>query len=161
MLDIEARKQLLRSFTYGLFWVSAEHDSERGVFTANWVSQASFEPPMLMLSVERASSTLNLIRASGRFVIGPYRSGQREMAGNLGRPKSRVGDKVDEYSIAIVAVEGGGFGLADTLGALVCEVRAETEAGDSVVFVAEIVEAVVFEDGAPLTMAEAGFRHFG
>src|SRR5215203_6123378 len=99
MLDPEARKRLLRSFTYGLFWVSADHEGERGIFTANWVSQASFDPPLVMLSVERESSTLRLIRESGRFAIGPFRADQRELAGNLGRPKSRSGDKISTYAL--------------------------------------------------------------
>ena len=161
MLDADARKRLLRSFTYGLFWVSAEHEDERGIFTANWVSQASFDPPLLMLSVERGSSTLPLIHASGRFVIGPFRSDQRELAGDLGRPKARAGDKIAAYGLETVPMETGGFALADSLGALACEVRSEVDGGDSVIFVAEVVEAQAFGDGVPLTMAEAGFRHFG
>jgi flavin reductase (DIM6/NTAB) family NADH-FMN oxidoreductase RutF len=161
MLDPDARKRLLRSFTYGLFWVSAEHDGERGIFTANWVSQASFDPPILMLSIERDSSTLPLILASGRFVIGPFRSDQRELAGDLGRPKSRAGDKISAHSLELTTMTGGGFAPTDSLGALGCTVQAAVEAGDSIVLVAEVVEALVLGDGEPLTMSEAGFRHFG
>ncbi len=162
MLDPDARKRLLRSFTYGLFWVSAEHAGERGIFTANWVSQASFDPPLLMLSVERESSTLPLIRASGRFVIGPFRSDQRELAGDLGRPKARVGDKSRRHiSSKPLRWTRVGSRCRQSLGALACEVRSEVDAGDSVVFIAEVVEARVLGEGDPLTMAEAGFRHFG
>jgi flavin reductase (DIM6/NTAB) family NADH-FMN oxidoreductase RutF len=161
MLDPDARKTLLRSFTYGLFWVSAEHDGERGIFTANWVSQASFDPPLIMLSVEKESSTLSIIRASGKFVIGPFRSDQRELAGDLGRPQARVGDKIAAYELDTVPMELGGFSLVDSLGALACAVRAEIDAGDSVVFLAEVVEARVLGEGSPLTMSAAGFRHFG
>src|SRR5689334_7798901 len=102
MLDPDARKRLLRSFTYGLFWVTAEYGGERGIFTVNWVSQASFDPPLLMLSVEKSSSTLPLIRESGQFVIGPFRADQRALAGDLGRPKSRAGDKFVAYDLPIV-----------------------------------------------------------
>ena len=161
MLDPTARKQLLRSFTYGLFWVTTEHDGERGIFTANWVSQASFDPPLLMLSVEKGSSTLPLIRESGRFVIGPFRSDQRELAGDLGRPKSRAGDKFAAYELSVFELESGGVALADSLGALACTVQSESDAGDSVVFIAEVVEARAVGEGEPLTMNAAGFRHFG
>jgi flavin reductase (DIM6/NTAB) family NADH-FMN oxidoreductase RutF len=161
MLDPVARKALLRSFTYGLFWVSAEHDSERGIFTANWVSQASFDPPILMLSVEKTSSTLPLILESGQFVIGPFRSDQRELAGDLGRPKARAGDKIATNQLEVVPMESGGFALADSLGGLGCSVQSTVEAGDSVIVVAEVVEARALGEGTPLTMAEAGFRHFG
>ncbi len=161
MLDPDARKRLLRSFTYGLFWVTAEHADERGVFTANWVSQASFDPPLLMLSVEKTSSTLELMRASGQFTIGPFRSDQRELAGDLGRPKSKAGDKIAAYQLEMVHMESGGFALGDSLGALACAIRSESVAGDSVVFIAEVIEARVLGDGDPLTMSAAGFRHFG
>lgn len=161
MLDPEARKRLLRSFTYGMYWVAAEHEGERGIFTANWVSQASFDPPLIMLSVEHESSTLPLIRASGRFVIGPFRDDQRDLAADLGRPKARVGDKIDAFGLATVDLDSGGIALADSLGALGCRVWSESDAGDSVVFIAEVVEARIFGDGRPLTMTAAGFRHFG
>lgn len=161
MLDPDARKRLLRSFTYGLFWVTAEYENERGIFTANWVSQASFDPPLLMLSVEKESSTLPLMRQSGCFTIGPFRSDQRELAGDLGRPRMRAGDKITAYDLETVSMDAGGFALRDSLGGLGCEIRSESDAGDSVVLIAEVVEAKVLGDGEPLTMAEAGFRHFG
>lgn len=161
MLDPVARKRLLRSFTYGLYWVSANHLDARGIFTANWVTQVSFDPPLLALSVERESSTLELIRRSGRFVIGPFRADQRELAGDLGRPRSRTGDKIDAYALETIAMESGGFALEDSLGAIGCRVISESEAGDSIVFIGEVVEALNLGDGEPLTMREAGFRHFG
>lgn len=38
---------------------------------------------------------------------------------------------------------------------------AEVPAGDSTLFIAEVIHAEVLAEGAPLTMAEAGFRHAG
>jgi flavin reductase (DIM6/NTAB) family NADH-FMN oxidoreductase RutF len=42
-----------------------------------------------------------------------------------------------------------------------CEVRQSVPAGDSTLVLAEIVDAGVIAEGAPLTMSEAGFRHAG
>ena len=160
-MDPHAKKTVLRHVTYGLYAVTAQHAGERGVFTANWLSQASFEPPLVMLSVENDSSTLPLIRGSGLFAVCPLATGQRELAGALGRPKARVGDKYAAYELAVVETESGIPALAEALGYVVCRVQAEVPAGDSVVFVAEVVEARVINDGEPLTMREAGFRHAG
>ncbi len=160
-MDLQAKKTVLRQFSYGLYAVTAEHAGERGVFTANWLSQASFEPPLVMLSVENDSSTLPLIRGSGLFAVCPLSSGQRELAGALGRPKARVGDKYAAYNLAVVPTESGLPALADAFGYVVCRVQSEVPAGDSVVFVAEVIEARVLNDGEPLTMREAGFRHAG
>jgi len=160
-MDPAAKKTVLRQFTYGLYAVTAAHEGERGVFTANWLSQASFEPPLVMLSVELDSATLPLIRGSGRFVVCPLASGQTELAGALGRPKRRVGDKYAAYGLRTVTTECGDPALADALGYVVCRVLSETPAGDSVVLIGEVVEAAILNEGEPLTMRAAGFRHAG
>ena len=160
-MDPIAKKTVLRQFTYGLYAVTAAHDGERGIFTANWLSQASFEPPLVMVSVELASSTLPLIRGSGRFAVCPLADGQRDLAGALGRPKARVGDKFAAYDLETLATEHGVPVLASALGYVVCAVTGEIPAGDSVVVVGEVVEARVLADGEPLTMRAAGFRHAG
>ena len=160
-LDQVAKKKVLRDFTYGLYAVTATHDGERGVFTANWLSQASFDPPLVMLSVENDSSTLPLIRASGRFAVCPLDESQKELAAALGRPKARAGDKYAALELAVVETVSGVPALADSLGYVVCDVRSESPAGDSVVFVAEVVEARSFSEAPPLEMRQAGFRHAG
>jgi flavin reductase (DIM6/NTAB) family NADH-FMN oxidoreductase RutF len=160
-LDQAAKKKVLRDFTYGLYAVTAAHDGERGVFTANWLSQASFDPPLVMLSVENDSSTLPLIRTSGRFAICPLDENQKQLAAALGKPKVRAGDKYDALDLTVIESELGVPALADSLGYVVCSVREEVPAGDSVVFLAEVVEARSFSDVPPLEMRQAGFRHAG
>lgn len=44
-MDPAVKKTVLRHITYGMYAVTAAHDGDRGVFTANWLSQVSFEPP--------------------------------------------------------------------------------------------------------------------
>ena len=160
-LDQAAKKIVLRQVTYGLYAVTAAHGEERGVFTANWLTQVSFEPPLVALSVERDSSTLPLIEASGLFAICPLGDSQRDLAGALGRPKARAGDKYAAYDLSVQLSAHGIPVLTDALGYVVCRVQDRVEAGDSVVFIAEVVEAAVFADDAPLTMRDAGFRHAG
>ncbi|HEY7035340.1 MAG TPA: flavin reductase family protein [Thermomicrobiales bacterium] len=160
-LDPQAKKTVLRQFTYGLYAVSAAHDGDRGIFTANWLSQVSFEPPLVAVSVELDSSTLPLIRASGRFVVSPLASDQTELAGSLGRPKKRAGDKFATLNLATVETDSGDPAPADALGYVVCSVVSETPAGDSVILIGEVVEARVLAEGDSLTMRAAGFRHAG
>jgi flavin reductase (DIM6/NTAB) family NADH-FMN oxidoreductase RutF len=114
-----------------------------------------------MLSVESESSTLPLIRGSGRFVVCPFAADQKELAGNLGRPKRRAGDKFAVFDLTTVITESGDPALAAALGFVVCRVVSETPAGDSVVLIGEVIEAGVFNDGEPLAMRAAGYRHSG
>lgn len=160
-LDPAAKKTVLRHLTYGLYAVTAAHGEERGVFTANWLTQVSFEPPLVALSVEKESSTRPLIEASRLFAVCPLSSDQPELAGALGRPKSRAGDKYQAYDLAVRLSAHGVPVLADSLGYVVCRVRDQIDAGDSILVLGEVVEAEIFTDGSPLTMREAGFRHAG
>jgi flavin reductase (DIM6/NTAB) family NADH-FMN oxidoreductase RutF len=160
-LDPGAKKVVLRQFTYGLYAVTAAHDGERGVFTANWLSQVSFDPPLVTLSVENDSATLDLIRADSHFTVCPLADGQRELAGNLGRPKARAGDKFSAYDLETVPTQRGTPALAAALGYVECTLVSESPAGDSVLLIGEVIEARVLNEGEPLTMRAAGFRHAG
>src|SRR2546426_777114 len=56
-MDEAAKKTVLRSFPYGLYAVTVAHGGEEHGMTANWVTQASFEPPMVVVAVENTSKT--------------------------------------------------------------------------------------------------------
>ncbi len=158
-LDQGAKKSVLRLLTYGLYAVTCAHGGDANVFTANWLTQVSFEPPLLAVSVENDSASLPLILASERFAACPFATGQRELAGRLGRPRRKAGDKL--ASLVHGATPGGLPLPADTLGYAECRVTGYLRTGDSTLVVGEVVGAGLQRDGEPLTMREAGFRHSG
>jgi flavin reductase (DIM6/NTAB) family NADH-FMN oxidoreductase RutF len=151
-LDQAAKKAVLRLVSYGLYAVTAEHAGARNAFTANWLTQVSFEPPLLALSVERDSFSLGLIVASGSFAVHVLEASKRHAV---------VGDKLAGLRCVPAPVTGAPLLPDDTLGYLECRVRDRLEAGDSILFLAEVVGAGVFREGEPLSMRAAGFRHAG
>ena len=158
-MDPNIKRQVLRTFTYGLYAVSCAAEDEVNAFTANWLSQASFDPPLLMLSVENVSKSLPMILQSGVFTVNVLRSGSRALAGQLGKSAVRVPEKM-----ASIAYELGANGcpiLHDALAWVACEVRYTAPAGDSTLIIAEVVDTGMLAEGPALTMAEAGFRHAG
>ncbi|HLX41766.1 MAG TPA: flavin reductase, partial [Ktedonobacteraceae bacterium] len=46
-MDPKIKRQVLRTFTYGLYAVSCANEGEVNAFTANWLTQVSFEPPLI------------------------------------------------------------------------------------------------------------------
>ena len=56
-LDLDAKKTLLRKIPHGLFICGVREGDEVNGFTASWVTQGSFEPPMVVMGV-RADSCL-------------------------------------------------------------------------------------------------------
>ena len=51
-MDPNVKKQALRTFSYGLYAVSCANEGEVNAFTVNWLTQVSFEPPLVAVSVE-------------------------------------------------------------------------------------------------------------
>src|SRR5438876_9405355 len=84
-MDEAAKKTVLRHFPYGLYALTVRHDGEEHGMTANWVTQASFEPPMVAVAVENTSKTIAMIRDAHHFAVNLLQQGQRELAGKLGR----------------------------------------------------------------------------
>jgi flavin reductase (DIM6/NTAB) family NADH-FMN oxidoreductase RutF len=158
-MDPALKKQVLRTFTYGLYAVSCADEGEVNIFTANWLTQVSFDPPLLAVSVENVSKSLPMILRSRKFSVNVLRSGERELAGKLGKSALLHPDK-----LANIRYEPGPNGcpiLQDALAWVACDVRHTCEAGDSTLVVAEVVDVSMLGEGQPLTMAEAGFRHAG
>lgn len=158
-MDARIKKQVLRMFTYGLYAISCTDEGEVNIFTANWLTQISFEPPLLALSVENDSKSLPMIQRSRKFTVNVLNSGQRDLAGKLGKSAIYHPEK-----LADIEYTPGANGcplLSDALAWVACEVRHSVEAGDSTLFVAEVVDVGMLSEGEPLTMKEAGFRHAG
>ena len=158
-MDEAIKKQVLRMFTYGLYAVSVADAGEVNAFTANWLSQASFDPPLLMVSVENDSKSLGIIQRSRHFAVNVYESGQRELAGALGKTAFKVPDKLQ--GLAYDLSEHGCPLLHDALGWVECHVTASVPAGDSTVLIAEVINVGLRREGEALTMKAAGFRHAG
>src|SRR5213083_2324568 len=89
-MDEAAKKTVLRHFPYGLYALTVRHDGEEHGMTASWVTQASFEPPMVAVAVENTSKTIAMIRDAHHFAVNLLQQGQRELAGALGWVECRV-----------------------------------------------------------------------
>ena len=159
-MDEAAKRIVLRWFTYGLHAVTAAHGGEVAMMTANFITQSAFTPPHVTVAVEVDSKTHRLIEASGAFAVNVFESGQRELAGQLGKRSAKVPDKAEGIPWQPGPVTGSPI-LDACLGWIECRVTGSLPSGDHTVYVAEVVEAGVRREGAPLTMAESGFRHSG
>ncbi|HEV2659859.1 MAG TPA: flavin reductase family protein [Ktedonobacteraceae bacterium] len=160
-MDPAIKKQVLRQFTYGLFAITCSEGEEVNAFTANWLTQVSFDPPLLAVSVENNSKSLPMIQRSRKFAVNILHTGteQRKLAGTLGKSALKYPDKL--VSIAYETRGDGYIVLRDVLSWVGCVVQQTHPAGDSTLLVAEVVDVGIITEGQPLTMNEAGFRHAG
>ena len=157
-MDAALKKQALRLITYGLYIVTCTQEDDINAFTANWLTQVSFDPPLVAISIENKARSLAMIQQSGKFAINVLLTGQRELAGTLGRSAFKHPEKMQGVAYK---VQEEYIVLQEGLGWVGCEVRQSMPAGDSTLVIAEVVAAGMVAEGQPLTMHEAGFRHAG
>src|SRR5581483_1109346 len=104
-MDEQAKKTVLRHFTYGLFALASGSLERPSAMTVNWICQTSFEPPLVAVALEQDARTLEAVRATGRFTVTAYAEGQRELAGQLGRRSAKAPNKLD--GLDLTATDSG------------------------------------------------------
>jgi flavin reductase (DIM6/NTAB) family NADH-FMN oxidoreductase RutF len=67
-LDTDAKKVLLRKIPHGLFICGVRDGEDVNGFTASWVTQGSFEPPLVVMGVRADGSSHAIIEATKRFL---------------------------------------------------------------------------------------------
>ncbi|MGQ9785929.1 MAG: flavin reductase family protein, partial [Anaerolineae bacterium] len=82
-MDIQAKKKALCMFTYGVYLLGMKQDNTYNASTVSWVSQVSFEPPLVMVALRNESLTLKMVLASKSFTINLLSNHQKEMAGKF------------------------------------------------------------------------------
>lgn len=159
-MDQAAKKAILRHFPYGLYVVTVASGGEDHGMTANWLTQTAFDPPMVVVAVENTSKTIGMIRDAHYFAINLLLTGQRDLAGKLGRTSEQAPQKLKGIKTKPAPVSGTPV-LVDSLGWVECRVVATLPSGDHTLVLGEIVGARVEHEGEPLTLDEAGFKYSG
>ena len=79
-LDAAAKKTLLRKIPHGLFICGVAEGEEVNGFTASWVTQGSFEPPLVVIAVRADSTSNGMIQRTGRFSLNVLDQSQKDLA---------------------------------------------------------------------------------
>ncbi len=159
-MNENAKKTVLRHFPYGLFAVTVMSEGEDHAMTANWVMQAAFAPPMLVVALQNESKSLPMIRDARGFAVNVLASGQRELAERLGRSSRQTPHKLLKVPTRPAPVTGAPI-LTEGLGWVECRLVATMPAGDHTLVLGEVVEAGVEREGQPLSLGEPGMKYAG
>jgi len=158
-LDAAAKKTLLRKIPHGVFICGVAEGDEVNGFTASWVTQGSFEPPLVVMAVRADSTSNGIIRRTGRFSLNVLAADQKDLAAVFFKPQKAMGGRFDAAPFT-----AGPLGLPildEGLGGVECEVVGEVAHGDHTVFVGEVKSAVLHRDGAALDLASTGWQYGG
>ena len=159
MLDEQAKKTMLRKIPHGLYICGVKEGEEVNGFTASWVMQGSFQPPLVVNCVNTGSRSHAMVKASGVFALSFLEAGQKELAQKFFKPLRRVGNKFEDVDFYLG--ETGCPIITDTLGYVECNVVGAVEHGDHTVFVGEVIAAGIHREGDPLLLETTGWNYGG
>jgi flavin reductase (DIM6/NTAB) family NADH-FMN oxidoreductase RutF len=125
----------------------------------NWLTQASFAPPLVVLGAKADAPSTAMIESSGLFNINVLETGQVPLASAFFKHVEPNGNKFGDAEFSLSP--NGLPVLKDALAYFECRVRETVAIGDHTIFVGEVIEAGLQREGEPLTLAETGFKYGG
>ncbi|MDP6606289.1 MAG: flavin reductase family protein [Dehalococcoidia bacterium] len=163
-MDADAKKATLRMIPYGLYVLTAVTEDSVGSGTINWVSQMSFEPPLVAMGVRTDTTSFANVKAGGKLAMSFLGSGQGDLAFAFFGDAETDGDEfvTKDARIAFERTDGGAIVLTDAPAWAELTLRETVEIGDHAVVVAEVTDVGLRDDAAAvLTLSELGLNYGG
>jgi flavin reductase (DIM6/NTAB) family NADH-FMN oxidoreductase RutF len=157
------RRRVLWKMPSGLYVIGSRLGDEHNLMTANWVTQVSFNPKLVAVSVEQAAVTHRLIRSGRVFAVNIVDREDRAIVRKFTKPV--------EADLAAQTLNGFPFHVGRTGAPILdqavayvdCELRQEVEVGNHALFIGEVADAAFQkdEDTAVLRMEDTRMNYGG
>lgn len=158
MNEKETTGRVLELVPYGLYVLGSLNGSVPAAIVANWVTQVSFSPPWVAIAVEADSRMRENIARSGVFSVNLMPAGGRDVAKAFLKGPEAKGETIGGVGFA-PAKNGTPFLLGATA-SFECQVKNALEVPDHLVFIGEVVDAVLRNGGGGvLTLRETGWHY--
>ena len=163
-MDAAVRKTTLRMIPYGLYVLTATTDESVGAGTINWVTQTSFDPPLLALGVKADTRSLANLKAGGKLALSMLGTGQGDLAFAFFADADVEGDEfvTKDKRIPFERTPGGAIVLADAPAWAELQVRETVEIGDHATVIVEVTDVGQRTDSPEvLTLKELNLNYGG
>jgi flavin reductase (DIM6/NTAB) family NADH-FMN oxidoreductase RutF len=146
---------LFRRLSLGVYVVGVARGKYINAFTAAWITQVSFKPLMLALSVNPNNASYRLIKAGRVFSVNVLAQDQMHLARHFGTDTGQTRDKLAGCAWH-TALTGAPI-LDDTLAYFDCRVRFTHRAGSHVLVVGQVIYGALLKPHAvPMSYAQTG-----
>ena len=146
-IDAEKFKSVLGSWATGVTVVTSQDNDLRQGMTVSAFNEVSLDPPLVLVSADKASNTRGIIERSRAFTVSILAEDQDGIS-NLFADKKREEVRFDGLDCSLG--ETGCPRIPDALAWLDCRVTESLDAGDHVVYIGRVEAAEVTERDALL-----------
>jgi flavin reductase (DIM6/NTAB) family NADH-FMN oxidoreductase RutF len=142
------RRRVLWKMPSGLYVIGAAHDGRFNLMTANWVTQVSFDPKLVAVSIEREALTHALVHGGRVFAVNLIGRDDRAIVRRFTKPVELDASARTLNGFPFHTVRTGAPVLDQAVAYLDCEVREEVAVGGHTLFIGEIVHSGFQQDEA-------------
>jgi len=157
-MDEQSRKIALRMISYGVYIITSKVGQEISAATVTWVSQASFDPPIISVCLKRGSHPYKVVKDRGEFLLHILSENQKDLAASFFKPSKIKNGQIN----------GEKYELQDDLPLITagianiyCHVLEIIEIGDHPLFLAEVKHVTVRKNVSPLELRKTGWSYGG
>lgn len=147
---IENPEAVFKYITQGVYIISVNNGEQKNAFTAAWVMQVSFDPPLLCFSINPKHHSYQILKQGGSCCISVLNNEQYAEAAHFGQ--SSIKDKMEGYQW--LETKTGSLALAESLAYFDCQVKQYSVAGDHQLVVCSIGGAAILNAGNPMLYSE-------
>ncbi|AYF87841.1 MULTISPECIES: p-hydroxyphenylacetate 3-hydroxylase reductase component [unclassified Pseudomonas] len=135
LFDSRAFRRALGNFATGVTVVTATApDGTRVGVTANSFNSVSLEPPLILWSIDKRSSSLAVFERASHFAVNILAADQIDLSNQFARPRD---DKFE--GVAVESGVGGAPLLPDCAARFECEMHQWVEGGDHWILIGKVV----------------------
>ena len=155
------RRRVLWTLPSGLYVVGSRAGERRNGMTINWVTQVSFDPKLIAISVEKTAFTHELISEGRVFALNTVSREDRAIVRKFTKPVEVEGSTLNGFPFHD-GVTGAPI-LDQAPAYLDCEVREAVDVGNHTLFIGEVVDAgfQAAEDTDVLRMEDTRMNYGG
>jgi flavin reductase (DIM6/NTAB) family NADH-FMN oxidoreductase RutF len=153
-------KEWLSAFskmTYGIYVLTTAFEDKRNGMIASWVSQISYDPPLIMAAVHPNRYSHQMIRQSGRFALHVLGKDQKDFLKRFKGP-----DPMAKF--ADIEWETGKTGapiLKECISWFECELVSRLDPGNHTLFIGKVVAARKVSENAVMSTADYDGAYIG
>jgi flavin reductase (DIM6/NTAB) family NADH-FMN oxidoreductase RutF len=155
-----AKKKLLKMIPHALYILTSKADGKTAASTVSWVTQASFQPPLVVVGLKKESQTLEVVAHAKSFVLNFLGTDQKDIAQKFFKHAEPVGNQM----AGEVFQESPVFKhpvFPQMAGFVECRVIGNLDKGDHVVVLGEVLEAEPGSLEGPLLLSSTGWQYGG
>ncbi|HVM32015.1 MAG TPA: flavin reductase family protein [bacterium] len=159
-MNEDAKKKLLQMAPHALYVLTSQTPFDQVASTVSWLTQASFEPPLIMTAIRRDTDTYHVVHQSRAFVVNVLGKDQAAVAQKFFKHAELKGEELSGERFERTKVLGFAY-FPHLAGYLECRVTDEVDRGDHTVIVAQVVEAELLGAEGPLLLSSTKWQYGG